>query len=114
MTDAGQNDRAAEVAAGQPRICIKINSGNERANGITFATDKERWLRYGLPSEIGHLLEVYRLGSISIEGATKASCSKCLDVDLQILIAHPIGKRLRINHSVKKLCVSGFVLQPFI
>src|SRR4051794_16089639 len=101
MTDAGQNDRATKVAAGQSRICVKIHAGNERANGITFAANKERRLRYGLPGKVGHLLEVNALGSIPIEGTTKASCSKRLDIDLQILVAHPIGKGLRINHSVQ-------------
>src|SRR6516162_4642132 len=73
MADAGQNDGSAKVGAGQPRICIKICSGNERANGVALAGDEVRGLSHGLSGELCHIVEVNILRPIAIEGATKAA-----------------------------------------
>src|ERR1700676_1412890 len=90
MPYARENHGAAKIAAGYRGIRIKIDSGNERADGITFAGNKIRWLRHGFSSELRQFFKINGLRPIAIERTAKPSRPKCLDINLKILLAHPI------------------------
>ena len=66
MTYARENHGAAKVGAGTSWVCVKIDSGNERANGITLAGNKIRWLRNWLSSELRHFFKINLLRPITI------------------------------------------------
>ena len=49
-----------------------------------------------------------------MERTAKATGSKRFNEYLQILFAHPIGKRSRIDHAIEQFRVDRLVFQPFI
>jgi len=102
MTNTRQNNRSTKIRAAGSRICVKIHSGDEGANGVAFASYKVRRLRHRFSSEVCHFPKIDVLGSIAMEGTAKATGSKCFDEYLQILFAHPIGKRSRIDHAIEQ------------
>ena len=58
MTYAWENYGAAKVGAANSWVRVKIDSGNERANGVPLAGNKIRWLSNWLSSELRHFFKI--------------------------------------------------------